>query len=179
MKIGTKSLLFGGHHWLWHPLLVLVAWVHLYGAPNFKTLICIFVHDWGYWGCPNIDGPEGSAHPVRGAKLIAKLFGTDYAKLCLFHSRTFSSRFGRKPSKLCWADKLSFCLEPRWFYLLRARLSGELKEYRALAALKGWCPAGEADSVWYEKIKACLYAEVENERGAERNEKESKESYNL
>lgn len=68
MTTGTKSLLFGVHQFLWHPLTVLLAWVYLYRSfPNPKELLCIFVHDWGYWGCPNMDGPEGERHPERAA----------------------------------------------------------------------------------------------------------------
>ena len=37
------------------------------------------------------------------------------------------------PSKLCYADKMSLCLEPGWLYLLRVNLSGEIKEYMRLA----------------------------------------------
>lgn len=33
------------------------------------------------------------------------------------------------PSKLCWADK-SILYDPAWFYLLRAKMSGELDEYK-------------------------------------------------
>lgn len=134
MKIGTKSLLFGMHMWFWHPIMVLRAWWFLYGRPNWKEVVCIFIHDWGYWGKPNLDGPEGIEHPELGANLAFKLFRDPYWEFCAGHSRSYISlvndRFGHamyKVSKLCWADKLSFTFEPRWFYLWRARLSGELQ----------------------------------------------------
>lgn len=130
MRLGTKSLLFGVHHFLWHPITVLRAWVDLYGRPNMKELICIFIHDWGYWGCSEMDGRTGSQHPIRGAKIAGWLFGQEYYDLCVLHSRTLSDALGMPPSKLCWADKLSMAYDPRWFYLLRASATGEIKEYR-------------------------------------------------
>lgn len=130
MKIGTKSLLFGMHMWFWHPIMVLRAWILLYGRPNWKEVVCIFIHDWGYWGKPNLDGPEGVLHPVKGALIAYDLFGFEYWQLCAYHSRSYARLINSKPSKLCWADKLSFIFEPRWFYLWRARLSGELQQAR-------------------------------------------------
>lgn len=135
MKVGTKSLLFGIHQFIWHPILVTRAWVYLYRKfPTFKEFICIVIHDWGYWGKPNLDGPEGIEHPLYGAKLAQRLFGDYYWALCAGHSRSYielvNNRWGYDKymvSKLCWADKLSFCFEPRWFYIFRAKLSGEWK----------------------------------------------------
>ena len=46
--------------------------------------------------------------------------------LVLLHSRRYAKVHGLEPSKLCWADKLSIMYDPEWFYLLRARASGEL-----------------------------------------------------
>ncbi|MCK5235828.1 MAG: hypothetical protein KAR06_02490, partial [Deltaproteobacteria bacterium] len=60
--VGTKSLLFGVHQFIWHPITVLIAWCKLYGWPTWPELVCIIVHDWGYWGKPNMDGPEGEKH---------------------------------------------------------------------------------------------------------------------
>lgn len=56
MKTGTKSLLFGVHQFIWHPLTVLLAWIKLYGWPAWEELVCIIIHDWGYWGKSNMDG---------------------------------------------------------------------------------------------------------------------------
>ena len=75
MKIGTKSLLFGIHQIFWHPYVVLRAWVYLYGRPSFKEMVCIFIHDWGYFGKPNLDGAEGSLHPMLGENIAHFLFG--------------------------------------------------------------------------------------------------------
>ena len=147
MKTGTKSLLFGVHQFIWHPVTVFLAWHELYGFPNWKELVCIIIHDWGYWGSPNMDGAEGERHPEFAANLALKYLDhptvendldSHYYALCLFHSRHYAKRnFNATPSKLCWADKLSIKYDPWWFYLPRAWLSGELKEYRALHAGMG------------------------------------------
>ncbi len=140
MKVGTKSLLFGVHQFLIHPVVVSIAWFHLYGRPTWRELACIVIHDWGYWGKPNMDGEEGENHPEFGAYIAARLLdGPTWSelycyKLCLFHSRHYARKFGATPSKLCWADKLSIRYEPWWLYLPRAWASGELAEYRQLAA---------------------------------------------
>lgn len=70
MKIGTKSVLFGVHQFLWHPWTVGLAWRQIYDRwPRWWEWVAIAVHDLGYWGCPDIDGELGQAHPVKGAKL--------------------------------------------------------------------------------------------------------------
>lgn len=130
MKIGTKSILFGVHQILIHPFVVCLAWIKLYRRPSFKELICIIVHDWGYYGKNSIDGPDGKNHPELGAKIAGKLLGRKYYDLCLYHSRFYANRDNVSPSKLCWADKYSIKLEPYWFYMTRATLTREIKEFR-------------------------------------------------
>ena len=141
MKVGTKSLLFGVHQFLYHPLTVGLAWRKLFGVwPTRKEWICIFVHDLGYWGKENMDGKEGRMHPEFGARLAHQLAdrpsitgSSAYYELTLFHSREYAKMAGQEPSLLAWADKYCVCVEPRWLYLLRARLSGEIREYKANA----------------------------------------------
>lgn len=146
MKIGTKSLLVGVHQFIWHPLTVAYAWRRLYGEwPNWHECISIFCHDLGYWGKPNMDGEAGRSHPYVGARIACRIAGWFYCGAerrafenmvylqTLYHSREFAKSVSAQPSKLCWADKYCVCLEPDWFYLLRARLSGEIKEYTANA----------------------------------------------
>lgn len=166
MNTGTKSLLFGVHQIVWHPITVFLAWCELYGLPNWKELVCIVIHDWGYWGSPNMDGAEGEKHPEYAAKVASFWLDTNFEKVfeterktgifltkeelkaleptewkwhyfCLLHSRHYAKRHHMIPSRLCWADKLSIKYDPWWFYLPRAWLSGELKEYRALHAGMG------------------------------------------
>lgn len=154
MKIGTKSLLFGVHQFLWHPYTVARAWRFLHGRwPNFPEWVCIFCHDLGYWGKPNMDGPEGRTHPERGARIAgrvlyyyarwkghepedAKFFESLYHDFTLLHSRYYARRYSREVSELFLPDKLCILFEPRWWYLLRAGLSGEIWEYVANAPEK-------------------------------------------
>lgn len=165
MKIGTKSILFGVHQFIYHPLTIALAWRKLYGKwPNWIAVISIFFHDWGYWGCPNMDGPEGQEHPVRGAQiskciayLISRflLFRSDYSArrqgnmaywYCLGHSRYHAAKAKLLLSPLFLPDKMSVLFDPPWFYLLRARLSGELVEYMANAPLQ---VSGRGPAHWY------------------------------
>lgn len=152
MKLGQRSLLFGVHQFIWHPVTVLIAWYKLYGLPNWKELICIIIHDWGYWFAPNMDGEEGERHPEFAARWAGKLLGHEYYLLCLLHSRHYARNQNLKPSKLCWADKLSILYDPAPFYLFRANLSGEIKEYRQLAANAGFIPLTASNREWFTWI---------------------------
>jgi len=142
MEIGTKSLLFGAHQFLIHPLFVALAWWKLYGFPFDPRLwVAFFVHDLGYWGKPNIDGKEGKRHPGVGAAIMEWLFGgnrlilkkhpyhVSWYYFCIYHSRFLADKDGISYSRLCFADKLSVTLEPWWLYLPCVILTGEIKEY--------------------------------------------------
>jgi len=75
MTIGTKSLLFGYHQFIIHPLLLAICWTKLYGFPFDPRLwFAFFVHDLGYFGKPNMDGPEGQGHVWFGAGIMGTLF---------------------------------------------------------------------------------------------------------
>ena len=131
MRIGTKSLLIGAHQVLVHPVAVAVAFRRLYGRwPSWREAVCIAIHDWGYWWCCDMNGPEGRRHPEWAARVAGVLFGEAWHDWCLYHSRHVARRDGRVPSRLCWADKMGTALTPWWLYLPGARLSGELDEYR-------------------------------------------------
>jgi hypothetical protein len=147
MKTGTKSLLFGVHQFILHPLFVLAGWVKLYGWSVkkvscayvwWKVVLCIFAHDLGYYNCDDMDGEwSGAMRPEFGAKLIHKYvdeksgFIYMYQNLCLYHSASYARRFGGSPSDLCYADKLGSVLIPWWLWVGLGKLSGELAEYRA------------------------------------------------
>jgi hypothetical protein len=158
MTIGTRSLLFGVHQFLLHPLFVAWAWWRLYGFPWQPALwFCILVHDWGYWGKPNMDGPEGERHPELGARLASYILDGwpwqvpceillktpenqnagypigRWGQFCLFHSRHYAKRQGRAFSRLAVADKYAICLYPDWLYIELAWLTGELREYIAVS----------------------------------------------
>lgn len=61
---------------------------------------------------------------IVGYKPMAKWYD-----FCLYHSRWYANKDNQPVSKLCAADKLAFCLEPYWFYMMRVKLSGEYKEF--------------------------------------------------
>jgi hypothetical protein len=142
MKVGTKSLLFGVHQVILHPIFVFIAWWKLFGFPKDPRLwIAFIVHDLGYWGKPNMDGKgEGETHPEKGARIIHKLFDpyspephvyymNYWYNFMLYHSRFYAKLNNAPISKLCVADKYVFCIQPRWMYLPMARWSGEIYEY--------------------------------------------------
>ncbi len=75
MNIGTKSVLFGAHCFVIHPLFVALAWWRLYGFPFDPRLwVAFFVHDLGYLGKTDMDGEEGEEHPWLGAAIMGRLF---------------------------------------------------------------------------------------------------------
>ncbi len=182
MNVGTKSLLWGVHQVVWHPITVALAWRQIEGRwPNWWQSVAIVLHDVGYWGCPNMDGEEGRQHPVRGAEITANVVQTLYAtamrlrypiqvrvneafahecfiqsmllrskayKLALGHSRFFAEKERIQVSKLFRPDKLCVRFDPPWFYLLRARLSGELAEYVNNSTL-----GGDTGHAWYQNYR--------------------------
>lgn len=161
MKIGTKSVLFGAHQFMIHPWLVALAWWKLYGFPwDPRLWAAFFVHDLGYIGKPNMDGPEGETHPVLGASVM-HWFDWDkdevtWMHLSLLHSRYYAKSLGLPPSKLCFADKLSFCYTPRWLYLPLATATGEINEYlkNAQTADSGhWKPTGYDKKRWHAQLR--------------------------
>lgn len=165
LSVGTKSLLFGVHMFWWHPVTVWWAWRKLYGEwPTWRECVCILVHDWGYFGCRNMDGPEGQNHTELGARLAGWFFGPRYYDLVRWHSRHLSKLHGVRESKLCWPDKTSMLHDPFWFYIIRARLSGEIHEYRQNADTRNgpdWCPLGATDKDWHTGLKTRLAAMAE------------------
>ncbi len=133
MRVGTKSILFGAHQFLLHPLFVVRAWWKLYGFPwDPRLWAAFFIHDLGYWGKPNMDGLEGERHVELGANIMSN-FGKEWRDFCLYHSRFYAKRDGKPFSRLCVADKLSIVLTPAWLYLPAVRATGEIHEYMKLA----------------------------------------------
>jgi hypothetical protein len=164
LSVGTKSLLFGAHQFVLHPLAVYICWVRLYHRlPTWWETICILVHDWGYWGCLNMDGERGTNHPGYGARVaysavlwigcrfrVGPMLRTELAlkaaNLCSGHSRHYARQERIPVSKLCRADKWGAVLWPWWIYLPMTWASGELEEYRQ-----------EADRYHRETGKGCSY----------------------
>lgn len=131
MTTRTKSLLFGVHQFLIHPISVALAWRNIYGRWPRRAAVWVafVVHDWGYWGCPDMDGERGKRHPVLGARLVCALFGEEWGRFCRYHSRSLARVDGEPSSALCAPDKLSILYYPEWLYLALARASGEIAEY--------------------------------------------------
>ena len=136
LNVGTRSVLFGVHCFFIHPFVLAIAWWKLFGFPwDPRLWACFFLHDVGYLGKPNMDGPEGEQHPYLGARIAGWLFGQEWYWFSLLHSRYLAKKLVRQPSKLALADKLVIAIEPSWLYLPRAIASGEIEDYR-LQALK-------------------------------------------
>jgi hypothetical protein len=162
MKIGTKSLLFGAHQFLWHPFIVFLAWLDLYRRiPGWKIIVCIILHDIGYFGLSNMEGWEGKRHSEYSAAFVSGLFSEKitygpivfhgkYGRMVAFHSRETALRHGEEPSDLCWPDKRCVKYDPWWLYLPRVILSGEIHEYRKAAADAGLFPLDKPNREWYE-----------------------------
>jgi hypothetical protein len=180
MTVGTKSVLFGAHCFFIHPWFVAWAWWKLNSFPwDPRLWIAFFVHDIGYLGKPNMDGPEGESHPYVGARIMQRLFDRDrfgmgdsarykWYDFCLYHSRFLAKQNGAPVSRLCYADKLSFCLTPEWVYLPMVRLSGEIHEYMKLAKPSNEYStmniATSSQQVWYSDVKAYLGKWVEEHK---------------
>lgn len=178
LKTGTKSVLWGVHQFLWHPVTVGLAWHGLYGQwPRWHEWVAIFTHDLGYVGCQAMDDAEGQRHPIKGAvyayRIVEQLgwifkslrhpikvqhssfrcgmwaeveqLAEATRDLAIGHSRYFAKQYQVPLSKLFAADKASIYFDPAWFYLLRAKLSGELAEYMRNSKL----PVGTTPQQWH------------------------------
>jgi len=131
MRSGTRSLLFGVHQFLLHPLFVLLAWFWLFGLPPAGMLLAIILHDWGYWGCESMEGHDGSRHPWFAARLLYRLHLPCEGWQALCHSRFLAAELDAEMSDLGRADKIGTALYPVWLWVLLARFSGEAREYMA------------------------------------------------
>jgi hypothetical protein len=163
MRMGTRSVLFGAHQFGLHPWFVAAAWWRLCGFPwDPRLWVAFAIHDLGYIGKPNMDGPEGERHPEWAARLMGQLFGHEWHDFYLLHSRFYAKALGRPFSRLCVADKLAIALTPSWLYLRMVQLTGELADYRqrlrgrtrARVTSKGWRHLGEeGDREWHRRVQ--------------------------
>jgi hypothetical protein len=174
--IGTRSVLLGAHCIFLHPFFVARAWCKLYGFPLDPRLwFAFFLHDVGYIGQPNMDGPEGERHPIFGARIMGFLFDSydeylgrgsrEWYDFVLLHSRHFAKKLGRPFSRLCVADKLAFCVTPKWLYLPMVKFTGELDEYLANAkfgASKG--VVNTTPSEWWDSLSSYMQRWVAEHR---------------
>ena len=82
---------------------------------------------------------------------------TKWSDFSMYHSRYYAKKNGAQPSKLCFADKLSFCYTPRWLYLPMVNATGEIHEYlknAKKAETKHWKPV-EGQKIWHKQL--CEY----------------------
>lgn len=184
IPVGVRTVLWGTHAFWCHPFFIALAWCRLYGVPmDARIWIAFFVHDLGYamFGCPNIDGPEGEKHPEWGARFMSMFDGpgsTKWHDFVLFHSRAYAKRAGRPFNRLCVADKYAIAITPAFIYMPLAKLSGEIKEYRALLQdtsskyndqRHDVYQAGDSDWEWHAKLRLFMHKWVkENKNGAEK-----------
>lgn len=131
MLVGTKSILYGGHQFIIHPIILFFCYWRLYSFPFDPRLwVCFVVHDWGYFGCKDMDGYTGKYHPVFGASIVRVLFGGKWCVFCVTHSRKIveilrkATEIDYRISKLGVADKLAIVYTPLWMYCRE-----ELSEY--------------------------------------------------
>jgi len=165
MRIGTRSVLYGAHCFFIHPWFVAWGWWKLYGFPwDPRLWFAFFLHDIGYLGKPNMDGPEGEEHPRLGANIMYHLFGQEWWEFCMYHSRYFAKQHSKPFSRLCVADKLAICLEPSWLYLPRVIATGEVKEY--MSANKVHREIGKSRSIreWHSKMIEYMLKWVEEHK---------------
>lgn len=160
MNVGTRSVLVGVHAFWWHPLVVFAAFCRVHKClPSWWQTVAIVTHDISYWGCADMDGPEGINHPRGGAAIAARICGLfsperafDAYFFSLYHSSNFARLHGATPSDLYLPDKVSILMEPKWWYLFRARLSGELTEYVERESEKLGL-SSLTPNVWYDMYK--------------------------
>lgn len=181
MQVGTRSVLYGAHCWCVHPLFVAWAWWSLYGFPwDPRLWVAFFVHDLGYLGKPNMDGPEGELHPTFGANIMGLLFGPQWESFTLLHSRYFAKKLNQQPSRLCIADKLALAITPAWLYLPMARWTGEIQEYMAQAKFRiiGNKNVNEAEKAlllacdekaWFSGVQAYMVRWVEAHKDGQKD----------
>lgn len=158
MKIGTRSVLYGAHAFWLHPFLLAIAWWRLYGFPwDYRLWFAFILHDIGYLEKPDMDGDAGETHPILGAAIMARLFGSTWGEFTLLHSRYYANRVNKPISKLCIADKYAIVITPSWLYLPLVWLSGELKEYMGLSIEGKYAQRGfdkKNPWRWYNQVKA-------------------------
>ena len=180
MRVGTKSVIFGVHSILVHPFFVAWGWSRLYGFPwDPRLWLAFLVHDVGYLGKSNMEGPEGQQHVVLGGRIVGWLCGPEWRDFVLGHSRHWAEKVGKKYSKLCLADKLAFVMTPAWLYIPMGRLSGELREYMRVSSerqLGGRVSNSELSllksrnpQVWLEGLKLYTRRWIEQHRKGSRS----------
>lgn len=191
MKLGTRSVLYGYHAFWFHWLTVAIGWYKLYGfrririgtttrtgalgvtlaVPvtasffNVRLWLAFFLHDLGYWGSPNMDGPEGERHPEWAARKMRGWFGEPWGTFCLYHSRFYAKRDAAKVSALCYADKLAITFYPEWLMVRLVTWTGEVEEYMKDAKRQNEMEAPPPSVLeWFRGVKTYVVEWVEEHK---------------
>jgi hypothetical protein len=115
---GTKSILFGSHAII-HSFFVLMAWHILYKKwPKFWQIVCIFIHDIGYFGMNHISEKSNKGHSLLGAKIGKRLFGQKAFEFIVGHSRKDAEELNLPLSELEAPDDYSWVITPMWLLKL-------------------------------------------------------------
>lgn len=147
MKQGTVSVLWGCHS-LMHSLYVIKAWRRQNKIwPNFRELVCIFLHDIGHLGTNYLDNVfEKENHWILGAEVARNLFGEKGYELIAGHC-IYS---GRPRNKLYYADKMAMYLLPRWYMIWCGKVEPKLH----FTEMSQGMTLGQAVDDWRKKVKA-------------------------
>jgi len=75
----------------------------------------------------------------------------------MYHSRYYAKKYGAQPSKLCFADKLSFSFTPRIIYIPMTSATGEIYEYIKQNGMYNdkpidWVPDLSLKRIWHEDV---------------------------
>lgn len=114
MKQGTYSVLLGCHSPI-HSLIVLVAWVKVYGElPSLWQIVGIFLHDIGHFGTDYLNDYEAKKNHWRmGARIAKRLFGQKGYEFIAGHC----AYNGQPRSELYYPDKYSWVIAPSWWMI--------------------------------------------------------------
>lgn len=173
MRLGTKSLIFGCHQFLLHPLFTLIAWCRLNHVSRLTTthILAFIVHDWGYWGCRTIDGGNGTLHPFAGASIVYKLTKSEWwFEELACHSRALAKILKLPASNLSHADKLGIAIMPSWLWASLAWMTGEGWEYLDNKSYSTYKPAPHTWKALYQKhvdLRAHTLSELSTYFGVE------------
>lgn len=135
---GSKSILFGSHSII-HSLFVLIAWYKLYRRrPKGWQLICIFIHDIGYFGMNHISNKSNKGHSLLGARIGKGLFGQKAFDFIAGHSRKDAEELNLPLSKLEAPDDYSWIITPMWILKMTADKTGVDTETWVNAVKQNW-----------------------------------------
>lgn len=120
---------------------------------DWRLWVAFMIHDLGYWGKPNMDGPEGELHPRWAGRKMQQWFGDPWGDFTQHHSRFLARLDGKQPSKLCFADKLAIVAVPDRLFLALIHLTGEVHEYMGNADRMIGKSGHQSSREWLRDVK--------------------------